>query len=277
MTNTRDVVDTQALSVDAGDLGSKSTIQLLGPGETVVQQFRFATEIGDAGDYEVTARTGSDAASTEATVRTANESEALFDVTIEETAINVTTPVEPLPSLTSGLDLQVAVEATYTVENVGGAVDEQPITFTVDGDEQDRESVHLEPGDAHEGTFSHELNISEMTGADQVCPVPHAEDCLPHVTVEVASEDDSDAERVVLGPGGVLPALAERPPMDLDGDGLHQDVRGDGEVGVFDVQTLFENMDDPAVQENAELFDFQGESPDAVTIFDVQALFEQTA
>lgn len=71
-----------------------------------------------------------------------------------------------------------------------------------------------------------------------------------------------------------LPSLAAGPPRDLDGDGIHEDVRGDGETNVFDVQALFSNLDNPEVQTHAELFDFQGDSPDAVTVFDVQALFD---
>ena len=65
------------------------------------------------------------------------------------------------------------------------------------------------------------------------------------------------------------------PPQDLNGDGLHEDVRGDDEFTILDVQALFDNLDSDAVQNNAAAFDFSGLDPDEVTIFDVQALFNR--
>jgi len=66
--------------------------------------------------------------------------------------------------------------------------------------------------------------------------------------------------------------VVDPPAKDTTGDGLLDDVRGDGSLDIFDVQTLFDRMDDPAVDDNAEFFDFQaGSTP--VSIFDVQALF----
>ena len=61
------------------------------------------------------------------------------------------------------------------------------------------------------------------------------------------------------------------PATDTTGDGLLDDLTGDGQSGIEDVQTLFESLDSDAIQDNVELFDFLGD--DRVTIFDVQALF----
>ncbi|MEZ3118124.1 PQQ-binding-like beta-propeller repeat protein [Halobaculum sp. MBLA0147] len=58
---------------------------------------------------------------------------------------------------------------------------------------------------------------------------------------------------------------------DPDGDGLFEDVNGDGEFSVVDVQALFANLDSAAVQDNPELFDFNGDGQ--VDVTDVQALF----
>jgi hypothetical protein len=68
---------------------------------------------------------------------------------------------------------------------------------------------------------------------------------------------------------------AEDPPEDTNGDGLHEDVDGDGSVTIFDVQALFKNLDSPAIQENAPAFSFDGGNQEAVTIFDVQGLFDK--
>jgi hypothetical protein len=62
-------------------------------------------------------------------------------------------------------------------------------------------------------------------------------------------------------------------PTDPDGDGFHEDINGNGEVNVVDVQAMFANRDDSALAENPQLFDFSGN--DEVDIVDVQALFAE--
>jgi len=72
-----------------------------------------------------------------------------------------------------------------------------------------------------------------------------------------------------------LPGV-ENPPGDLDGDGLMEDIRGEGTgPTMMDVQTLYQNLHTPEVQQNAEFYNFQGSRPDRVGILDVQALYTQ--
>jgi surface glycoprotein (TIGR04207 family) len=61
---------------------------------------------------------------------------------------------------------------------------------------------------------------------------------------------------------------------DLDGDGYHEDVDGDGEFSISDVQVFFQYRDSDKVQNNANLFNFDDTEPVEVTIGDVQALFQ---
>jgi hypothetical protein len=66
------------------------------------------------------------------------------------------------------------------------------------------------------------------------------------------------------------------PPQDSDGDGLYENVRGEsGDPTARDVQELFNNLDNPEVQNNSEVFNFQGNDPNKVSILDVQALFNR--
>jgi predicted regulator of Ras-like GTPase activity (Roadblock/LC7/MglB family) len=60
---------------------------------------------------------------------------------------------------------------------------------------------------------------------------------------------------------------------DTTGDGLLNDVDGDSEFDIFDVQALFNNLETPDVQANPALFGFAGLDGDRVSIFDVQGLF----
>lgn len=60
-------------------------------------------------------------------------------------------------------------------------------------------------------------------------------------------------------------------PTDPDDDGLYEDVNGDGDVSVTEVQALFANQDDPYIKDHPEQFDFNGDGE--FSILDIQALF----
>jgi hypothetical protein len=63
---------------------------------------------------------------------------------------------------------------------------------------------------------------------------------------------------------------------DTNGDGKLDDVRGDGELNILDVQSLFNQLDNPLVQRYPGAFDFSSASaPDVVSELDVQGLFNQ--
>ncbi|MFB6163134.1 MAG: glycosyl hydrolase, partial [Halococcoides sp.] len=72
-------------------------------------------------------------------------------------------------------------------------------------------------------------------------------------------------------PGG--PSWPTDPPAtDPDGDGLYEDLSGDGTVNFPDVNRLFQNSDTAKVRDNARYYDF--ESGDGITLQDVMALFQ---
>jgi hypothetical protein len=74
-------------------------------------------------------------------------------------------------------------------------------------------------------------------------------------------------------PVTVPPTFGDSPAQNADGDPALEDVNGDGEVTVADVQAFFQNRESEKVQSNAALFDFDGDGD--VTIGDVQILFEE--
>lgn len=77
-------------------------------------------------------------------------------------------------------------------------------------------------------------------------------------------------------PDSSPPAISDGvPPTDVDGDGLYEDIDGDGTFDIFDIQTLYTNLDTAAVQENAGAYNFSGDDSGEVTIFDVQALYDK--
>jgi putative CocE/NonD family hydrolase len=77
------------------------------------------------------------------------------------------------------------------------------------------------------------------------------------------------------GPVDLPPVVEGGQPQDHDGDGLFEDITGSGEATVLDVQVLFDNLGNPAVQDSAWAYNFSRSQPERVSIFDVQALFSR--
>jgi hypothetical protein len=76
--------------------------------------------------------------------------------------------------------------------------------------------------------------------------------------------------------GPNLPVIGggQGPPTDGDGDGLFEDIDGQGDgATVMDVQMLFSSLDSPEVQNNAQYFTFQGDD-DEVGMLDIQAMYD---
>jgi hypothetical protein len=88
-----------------------------------------------------------------------------------------------------------------------------------------------------------------------------------------SSQSGQVSQSVVLeyapGPGPV--GNFENAPTDPDGDGVYEDVNGDGSVNVLDAQAIFSNTADPVVQNSVDAFDFNGDGE--VNLLDAQALF----
>lgn len=78
-------------------------------------------------------------------------------------------------------------------------------------------------------------------------------------------------KKTEIGPGDVTGN--GKPPTDPDGDGLYEDVNGDGSFTILDVQALYANLGSEEVQNNVERFDFNGDGK--VDLNDVQALYDE--
>ena len=110
-----------------------------------------------------------------------------------------------------------------------------------------------------------------LTEAQTVMAAVHpADSANPSPDVETVLA--SDTAQITVTPPSITGGNA---PKDNDGDGLYEDINGDNTVDIFDVQALFENLDDPAVQDFAPFFNFSGQDENQVQIYDVQALFDK--
>jgi PKD repeat protein len=84
----------------------------------------------------------------------------------------------------------------------------------------------------------------------------------------------SDAASVTVAADGPPPiARTGDPPTDPDGDGLYEDIDGDGAVTVVDVAAFLDVFDTPVVESNLAAFDFDGNG--RVSLVDVATLLRQ--
>jgi uncharacterized membrane protein len=154
------------------------------------------------------------------------------------------------------------VTVTANVTNDGAVESTQPVEFRIDVDaDGELETVETEPKTIAPG---------ETAQVSFTVSVPEDASLGPRQHGVFTAADNATAEIEFTPPDvngdGLLPG-------DLDGDGLYEDVNGDGELNTGDAQALFSNRDAPAVQNNAGAFDFNGDG--SVNTGDAQALFNE--
>jgi len=193
----------------------------------------------------------------------------------EATTVDVI--VEGADAGIEALGFDLAVDDSVTVTDVEtDALATAEYSRAAVGDDGQRVTLAAAAGDSPLGAGEHTvatLTVEAEAGGNAtlnpvVEPFPDGVFASPADRYAVTTEG---ATLEIIGP----PALADGldRPQDLTGDGAYEDVRGDGELTIFDVQTLFANLDTAA--EYPEAFDFSGDG--AVGITDVQALFEELA
>jgi hypothetical protein len=150
----------------------------------------------------------------------------------------------------------------------------------VDGEVEDSFTVEEEGQFGGGDAFDDKLAVNDGAGGEVVFAVnsPDGVTALDTVNLDSAGEV---VEINLTFPGGSFAGIDVNNnglvATDTTANGLLNDVDGDGAFDIFDVQTLFENFNEPIVQNNASAFNFNGDDPPKVTIFDVQALFNTLA
>lgn len=157
------------------------------------------------------------------------------------------------------VDYGETLSLTVPYQNVGNAEGSDTVELTFDGVFVGSETISAAPGDS--GTATVTFDTSRVV-----------RDRYEYV---VATSQTEVSGSVWVGPIQAPPAITENRPQDLSGDGLFEDINGDGVADIFDVQTLYSNLETDVVQDNAEYYNFSGDDPTEVTVFDVQALYER--
>ncbi|RLM49536.1 surface glycoprotein [Halorubrum sp. Atlit-28R] len=178
------------------------------------------------------------------TVASANLSEGGF-VAIHSTPVN--------PDNGTPVDTVVGVS-----EYLGNGTSEN-ITVTLDEPLTENQTLVAMP---HLDTNGNE--VYDFVTSNGSADGPYTEDGAAVV------DSASITVETVEGPGDITDN--GEPATDLDSDGLYEDIDGDGELTIFDVQALFDERGNIA-SENVQFFDFDDNGE--LDIFDVQALFDQ--
>jgi len=99
------------------------------------------------------------------------------------------------------------------------------------------------------------------------------------IEVKVMTDDEGNPIEPLVQSGEVeilisLPPIGDssNPPHDLDGDGLYEDINGDGALTFADPVVLAFNLDSEVIQQNPALFDFDDDGD--VDFDDAAALAE---
>lgn len=181
-----------------------------------------------------------------------------FGVSVANVSVsNLQVDTQNLPhTIASGQDRNVSVNIT----NTGGQSTMANVTLNISN----------ATGTVVEANTSTQVASNETTAVTFGGVTDGLDITQQNYTVTISVGNDS-----VQGPLAVHPDVTDNgePARDTTGDGLLDDIGGDGSANIFDVQALFNHLDQPVVQENAALFEFADSRTDRVSIFDIQGLY----
>jgi hypothetical protein len=173
--------------------------------------------------------------------------------------------------------VQFLVDSTSADEKAAvGSTTTVTATVSNDGDVESTQSVELLFDINNDGEFESVGTEQVTIGANGQTQVSFDVDVPADASFgdrdyEVATTADSASGTVEFTPPLVVEG-AEL-PGDPDGDGIYEDVNGDGDTNTGDAQSLFSNRDAAVVQSNAAAFDLNGDG--VVNVGDAQALFTE--
>ncbi|MCO8265828.1 PKD domain-containing protein [Haloferax sp. AB510] len=247
--------------------GASGSVTLTTPGEYTYEV--TVTDRGGDGKSDTATVTVSVSNETGTTVNLRSDSVA---TTGQRTNVSVVVQRATDGVRSYDVTLHVSNASVATVEDVSFAGDPQFSNANVsDGDA----SVRVTAGAANTADNGSVViaNVTLLADAAGTTDV--------RATVQALGDENNDAYVVTAVNNTTItvesgpPAIGSdrNPPTDPDGDGVYEDVNGDGEFNVIDVSALFDNRNDAAVQEHGRFFDFNGDG--AFNVIDVSALFDQ--
>lgn len=245
ITNTGDLAGEQTVtfSVDSTAV-DQSTLSLAG-GSTRSVEFALPSDL-DVGSHTVSISVDGERASESVdVVENATGSDIGIESVTAPDSVNTTDPIEFVVTVENTGD----TTGTPTIELRGGLTD----------------SSMIEPDLRNQTEVSVDANTTETVR------LVTTEETPGEYTYRVSTANTSRNASVNVTSPSVI--VGTEPATDTTGDGLYNDVNGDGSFDIFDVQLFFDARDSDPVEGNSAYFDFTEDG--RTDIFDVQALFEQ--
>lgn len=148
-----------------------------------------------------------------------------------------------------------SVEAPRSAEFLAFSEGDVPSTVTVG-----TVTVEGRAAGSAQLAFTHaQINTFPLNNTEQYRVTPR------NLTVVVRSDGDGNLS--------IPPLVGDAPPTDPDGDGLYEDVNGNGEFTIIDVANLLTEYEGPIVEQYAAAFDFSNDG--RISIIDVARLLNE--
>ncbi|RDZ63959.1 ABC transporter [Haloferax sp. Atlit-12N] len=185
-------------------------------------------------------------------------------VSVDLVATNVT---DGVGAFETTLNLTNGTAGTITDVTVLGSPHTANVTYGAENDSAAIDAFGMDTAQNGTVTFARVNVTLTSAGTSELAVSETVLGSEPGTEYDVGSERGATLTAVALEPVGESDAA----PTDPDGDGTFEDINGDGNVTVSDVQAMFANRNSPAITDNADEFDFSGNGE--VNIVDVQRLF----
>jgi len=150
------------------------------------------------------------------------------------------------------------LEVTATVQNVGNAEGEGEITYNFAGTPMGTQTASADVDATDTVTF--EFDTRQVAAGEYQHSLSSPVNSAGPLPITVLN---TSPPRLV---GGIK-------PTDPDGDGRYEDIDGDGEVTMDDVQAFSKMLRSDKVQNNPQFFDFNNDGD--VSVADLQMLFDE--
>jgi len=271
-----DGTTTATLSVDGSTAGTSEVTLSAGSSSTV--SFEYDTTGLDAGSHTLTVSAGDDSAAGNLTL----EEPATGGVTVslsgpetmslEETA-TVDVIVGGLPNGLGGVDLSVSS---------GGPSAVSIVDVSVPGSGGLRRTSVADDGSSCDVLVASDtsLGADAVTAASVTVAASGSGSTSLSLSVDSLGDPDGNSYEIdatsglsIDVEGGIPPIVGAESPTDPDGDGVYEDVNGDGTTDVADVQALLDSFDGQTAQDNAAAFDFTDDG--TLDVLDVIKLLNQ--
>jgi hypothetical protein len=185
-------------------------------------------------------------------------------------AVTVTGATDGVDAFNLDVETSDSDALTLTGASASGSPTVDASGVTADGTTATLRAAGAEPGGGDSVTIGELTVAGEATGSASLSL--SVNNLVDQSTDPYTIAETTGASVAVTDAGGPV-VVDDRPATDPDGDGVYEDVNGDGQFNIVDVSQYLQRLEDPTVQSNPDAFDFDGSG--SVNIVDVTDLLRQ--